>query len=220
MAYNLLDLTSSAQDDLKDPSFSSTRLRRFFNHAQKKIFNTHTFKFCEKSVSGTLTVGDYTIEQQDDHQATINGILIDPVNTSRFVVLDDTNYMVHRQFFDEFPDPSTQQQGMPTYWTEFGDQIYFNIPVDKAYTFRQRYYRIPTDMSADTDVPDVPSVCRELLEMWALYRSEKYRQNHDIAATYLQEFEDELEDMVLRYAPVIQNGPVEMRNVRKRISYS
>ena len=219
MAYNLLDLTTNVLDDLQDPSFSSTRVRRYLNHGQKKIFNSHLFKFCEKSVSGLLTIGDYTIEQQSDHQTTINGILIDPTNNGRFVILNRENYLVHREFFKQFPDPSTQTQGIPSFWTEFGDQIYFDRPVDKAYTFRQRYYRVPTDLAADADVPDTPVEFRELLELWADYRAEKYRGNHDVAATYLQEFEDELEDMTIRFSPVVQDGPVQSRSVRTRQNY-
>lgn len=219
MAYNLLDLTTSVQDDLKDSSFSSTRIRRYLNHGQKVIFNTHLFKFCEKPVTGALTVGDFTYEQQADHQSTIGGTLIDPDTPAKFVVLNHENYLIHREFFTYYPNPAAQQNNMPSAWTEFGDQLYFDVPVDKIYTFKQRYYRIPTDMVADIDVPDVPAVFRELLELWADYRSEKYRGNHDIAATYKQEFEDGLEEMVIRYAPVIQDGPVQSRSARRRVNY-
>jgi hypothetical protein len=180
------------------------------------IFNTHDFKFVEKSVTGTLTIGDYTYEQQTDHQATIGGVLVDPDNENKFV-LDEDSYMAHRDFFNTYNDPSLYDNAMPYAWTEFSDQIYFNRPVDKAYTFIQRYYRTPTDMSSDSDVPDVPEEFRELLELWADYRGEKYRGNHDVAATYLQEFEDELENMVIKYAPVTGMGPTIARQTRKRV---
>jgi len=179
------------------------------------VFNTHDFKFCEKSVSGTLTVGEFTYEQQDDHQATIGGVLIDPDNGNQFV-LDEDSYVPHRDFFDANPDPSTYDNGMPSQWTEFGDQLYFNRPADKLYVFKQHYFRNPTILSADTDVPDVPETFRELLELWADYRGEKYRGNHDIAATYKQEFEDELENMAIKYSPVTGMGPTIARQTRKR----
>lgn len=217
MAYTLLDLTTAVQDDLHDPSFSSTRIVRYLNHGQRVIFNTHQFKFCEKSVSGTLTVGKYAYLQQADHQTTIGGVLIDPVTTTRRVTLDQDTYLPSREFFAEYPDPSTAANAQPAYWTEYGNQIYFNVPADKVYTFRQRYFRVPTDMVATTDVPDVPVSFRELLELYADYRSEKYRGNHDVAATYKQDFEDGLEAMNLRYAGVTQIGPTTMRQTRSRI---
>lgn len=218
MAYNLLDLQSAVIDDLKDPAFSSSRVIRYLNRAQLAIFNTHTFRFTEKAVSGPLTVGEYTYDQQSDHQATIGGVLVDPVDdTLRYTLTDDLTYLPHREFFEQFPDPSTETASRPTYWTEFGDQIYFNCPVDKAYVFTQRYFRVPTELTAPTDVPDAPAAFRELLELYALYRSEKYRQNHDVAATYKQDFEDGLESMALRFSSVTAVAPTTMRQTRVRV---
>lgn len=216
MDYTLLDLTSAVQDDLHDPSFSATRIRRYLNHGQLAIFNTHSFKFTEKTVEGTLTVGEYTFNQQSDHQVTIGGVLTDPTTSGRRFVFDEENYMPHREFFDQFPDPSLEPQALPRYWTEFGTQLYFSCPVDKAYVFRQRYYRIPTSMTADGDVPDVPETFREVLEFYALYRSEKYRGNQDVAAVYKQDYEDGLEAMNIRYAGVHQVGAHKMRQTRTR----
>lgn len=218
MAFNLLDLTTAVKDDLKDPSFSGTRISRYLNYGQLAIFNTHTFKFCERAVVGSLTVGEYIYEQQADHQSTIGGILVDPITTTRRVVLDEKNYLPHREFFSQYPDPSLETSGLPSAWTEFGQQLYFDKPADKAYTFRQRYFRVPTSMSATTDVPDVPEAFRELLELYADYRGEKYRGNHDVAATYKQDFEDGLESMGLRFAGATRLGPVKMRNARIRVN--
>lgn len=216
LAYNLLDLTTAVQDDLKDPSFSSSRIARYLNRGQTQIFNTHRFKFCEKAVTGVLTIGEYTYEQQADHQTTIGGILVDPALSTHYVVLDNENYSAHRDFFFHYPAVQDAPNGMPSSWTEYGNQIYFDRPADKAYIFRQRYYRTPTAMSAGTDVPDVPEGFRELLEFYALYRSEKYRGNHDVAATYKQDFEDGLESMGLRYGSATLVGPHTMTNYRTR----
>lgn len=217
MAYTLSDLQSSIQSDLKDPSFSSDNITRYLNRGLSAIFNTHLFKFTEKAVSGALTIGEHTYEQQDDHESTIGGSLTDPDNTDNVWSLDHNNYLSHREFFERFPDPSIESSGQPTYWTEFGDQVYFNCPVDKEYVFKQRYYRTPTFLSSGTDVPGVPETFRELLETYALYRAEKYRGNHDIAATYRQDFEDGLESMVMRYSPRTSVGPAKMRQHRTRV---
>lgn len=217
MAYTLADLQSAVQDDIKDPSFNATRISRFLNYGQARVFNTHMFKFCEKANSSTLSISSSTVTQQADWQSTIGGMLYDPANTSAQFSLDEDSYLDHRDFFDTYPAPDLNPNARPSYWTEFGKTIYFNCPVDKAYTFRQRYYRRPTDMAAPTDVPDVPQEFRELLELYADHRAEKYRGNHDIAATYLQEFEDGLEAMVLRFAETTQIGPVIARNARSRI---
>jgi hypothetical protein len=220
MAYNLQDLDAAVQDDLHDTSFSTSRITRYLNYGQQLIFNTHMFRFCEKTISGPLTINKYTYDQQSDHQSTIGGIVYDPNNTATQFILDDDSYLAPDDFFKEYPLPSTQAVGLPGFWTEFGDQVYFNRPADATYTFLQRYYRYPTDMSATTDVPLVPLPFRELLELYATARGEKYRGNHDIGATYMQQFEDGLENMVLRYAQRTQVGPTIMRSSRTRTNAS
>lgn len=219
MSYNLTDLQAAVIDDLKDSSFSTARITRYLNRGQAVIFNTHMFRFTEKMVSGTLTVGEYAYDQQSDHQATIGGVLISPTNNNVFV-LDDKSYLGHRQFFERYTDPSIHSNGMPSCWTEYGNEIIFNCPVDKAYTFKQRYYRNATELTSTspTATPDTPESFRELLEFYALFRAEKYRGNHDVAATYKQEFDDGLESMVLRFAEGQQAGPVQMSSARVYIS--
>ena len=217
LAYTLLDLTSAVQDDLKDPSFSTTRIRRYLNYGQQVIFATHDFRFCEKSVSGVLTIGEYNYDQQPDHETTIGGVLVDPVHTTQYIILDEKNYLGHRDFFDKYPYPAAVANNSPTSWTEFGNQFFFNCPVSKAYTFVQRYNRIPTDMDTDTSVPDLPATFRELLELYADYRGEKYRGNHDVAATYLQAFEDGLEAKAIKYAATTAMGPAIARQTRRRV---
>jgi|SRR3569833_584054 len=217
MAYTLSDLQSSVQDDLKDSSFSTDRISRYLNAGQADIFNTHLFKFCEKRISGSLTIGEYTYGQQLDHQSTIGGVLYDPSNTGSRFILDENSYLPHRDFFDQYPAPEIQTNAMPRAWTEFGDQLYFNCPVDKAYTLKQRYYRSATRLSAPDDVPDVPESLRELLELYALAKAEKYRGNHDIAATYKQDYEDMRESMLIRYAPATRVGPARMKSSRVRV---
>jgi len=217
LSYTLLDLQSAVQDDLKDSSFSTSRITRYLNYGQLVIFNTHMFRFCEESVQGPLTIGSYAYSQQSNHQQTIRGVVYDPSNTGQRFTLDETTYIAHRQFFEQYPAPDLEASGFPGAWTEFGQLIYFNCPVDDEYTFKQRYFRVPTSMSAPTDVPDVPEAFRELLELYADYRGEKYRGNHDIAATYKQEFDDGLENMVLRYGEATQIGPTQIPTARKRV---
>lgn len=220
LAYTLADLRSVVQDDLNDPSFNSTRLTRYLNRGQQLIFNTHMFKFCEKSVSGPLTIGQYTFDQQTDWQTTFGGVVYDSAVSNRVILkLDADSFMNNRDFFDLYPTPDKYPNAAPLAWTELGKQIYFQAPVDKAYVFKERYYRIPTDMSADSDVPDVPVEFRELLEAYALYRGEKQRGNHDVAATYKQQFEDGLENMVLRYAETTQVDVTVMRSARSAQTY-
>jgi hypothetical protein len=216
MSYNLGALSAAVQDDLKDPNFSLTRIDRYVNRAVEAVFNTHMFRFCEKLVTGALTIGEYAYDQQSDHQATIGGVIIDETN-GNLVVLNADNYLGHREFFEQYPDPSSNSRGMPSVWTEFGDEIIFDKPCAKAYTFKQRYYRHPAELVNATDVPEVPRPFRQVLEDHAKASCEKYRGNHDVAALYKQDFEDGLENMVLRFSEVQQAGPVVVGSNRNRV---
>jgi hypothetical protein len=216
LPYNVLDLQTAVQDDLKDSSFNATRILRYLNYGQLAIFNTHLFKFCEKAVTQTLVVGTFTLTPQSDQQQIIGGTLIDPTNTTYRIILNKDNYLPPRDYFEQYPDPTIYANAPPTVWTEYGSTLYFDRKLDKAYSFTVRYYKTPVALSSPTDVPSVPEAFRELLEAYADFRGEKFRGNHDIAAIYKQEFEDGLESMSLRYAPGSQAGPMTMGSARSR----
>lgn len=218
MAYNVLDLQTAIQDDLKDPSFSASRILRYLNYGQLAIFNTHLFKFTEKAVTGGLTVGKYIYDQQVDHQTTIGGVLVDPTNTSYRIIINKDNYLPPREFFEQYPDPTIYANAPPSVWTEYGTRIYFDRTADKAYSFTQRYYKIPTTLTTGTDVPSVPEPFREVLEYYARSRAEEYRGNDDVAAVYMQKFEDGLERMVIRYNPSNVAGPMQMGSARQAVN--
>src|SRR3569833_3798837 len=125
MAYTLSDLQSSVQDDLKDSSFSTDRISRYLNAGQADIFNTHLYKFCEKRISGSLTIGEYTYGQQLDHQSSIGGVLDDPSNTGSRFILDENSYLPHRDFFDQYPAPEIQTFVLLCVWSVFGVLLFF-----------------------------------------------------------------------------------------------
>jgi len=216
MPYTGTDLISAVQDDLKDASFSSTRILRYLNYGQNTVANTFRFKFWQTSFTQILTIGVTTVAQQSNHENTISGVLVDPANTATRFKLNRDTYLDNDTFYEQFPDPTTEKSGMPVFWTEYGDMVVFNCPIDKAYSYTQKYRKLPTVIAAGT-TPDVPEAFRELLELYAVSRAEKYRGNHDIAATYKQDFEDGLEAMNIRYAMNIEDGPVFMPSNRTYI---
>lgn len=216
MSYTVSDLTSAVQDDLKDSSFSTTRILRYLNRGQQLIFNTRYLKFMEQSDSTTLASAAYSKALPTDHQATIGGALIVQSSNAVALTLDETTFLPHREFFQRYPNPSEATAARPSTWTEYGTSMWFNCPSDATYDFNRRYYRTPTELTGNSDVPDLPAAFREALELYCLYRAEKYRGNHDVAATYLQDFEDELEAVSQRYSGPTQVAPGRIRQRRVR----
>lgn len=199
MAYNLLDLRSRVRAKIKDTAYSASTVDGFLDDAQIEIADLYAWSYFQKVVEGSLTVGEYTFEQQDDHQTTERLILIDPVDNTKHWNLTKY-YLPQDEFFERFPNPESQDNSMPVFWTEWGDQIYFNCPVDKAYELRQYYRKLPTELSGDAAVPELPRNFREALVLGAAYRCEEERQNYDIAAVLQNRFNDRVSDLMLRFS--------------------
>jgi hypothetical protein len=206
MAYNLLDLRSRVRTKIKDTSYSATSIDGFINDAIIEISDLFIWKQFNKVVEGTLTADDYTFEQQSDHQTTSKLVLIDPDDTTRYFNM--TKYrMPWQRFFEVYPAPDTRDSGLPANWTEYGDQIYFNCPVDKAYKLRQFYQKIPTDLAEDADVPELPTNFREAIVLGGSYRCEEERGNYDIAGILQNRFNDRVSDLMTRFANDTLEGP-------------
>lgn len=217
MAYNLLDLRTRVRTKIKDTSYPAATIDAFINDALYEIADLYTWKQFEKVVSGALTVGEYTYEQQSDHQTTRKLIMLDPdTPTSHW---DLTKYRkTSTDFFNTFPAPDTQDNAQPSFWTEYGDQIYFNCPVDKAYTLRQYYQKIPTELSGDTDVPELPVNFREAIILGAAYRCEEERGNFDIAAVLQNRFDARTGDLIMRFGNSTMAGPDTVVMPGKRVA--
>ena len=218
MAYNLLDLRARVRTKIKDTSYPASTIDGFINDAIAEISGLFPFRNFQKIIDGDLTVGEYTYDQQADHETTIKLILIDPVNSTSYFDLT-SGRLTSDKFFNSFPVPDSQGNAQPAYWTEYGDQLYFNCPVDKAYTLRQLYQKLPTELSDDADVPELPSIFREAIVLGATYRCEEERGNYDIAAIVNNHFSDKVGDLMTRFANDTLSGPdtVVMPGVRGEI---
>lgn len=206
MAYTLLDLRARVRAKIKDTSYPSATLDGFINDAIVEITDLYTFREMEKVVDGALTIGDYTFEQQDDHQTTRKLVCIDPDDPTRYFDITQ-NYMPSEAFFSVFPVPDAQDSTQPSYWTEYGNQFYFNAPVDKEYTVRQFYQKMPTELVAESDSPELPQNFREIIVLGAAYRCEEERGNFDIAGILQNRFNDRLSDLMMRFANNTLTGP-------------
>lgn len=206
MAYNLLDLRTRVRTQIKDTAYSASTIDGFINDTIVEIADLYPWKQFQKLVSGALTVGEHTYEQQSDHQSTTKLILIHPTQASTY--WDITKYRKNWEaFFDNYPNPSALDNSQPSSWTEYGNQIYFNCPVNLAYTLRQYYQKIPDELEADADVPELPRNFREAIVLGAAYRCEGERQNYDIKATLQNDFGDRVSDLIMRFANDDMTGP-------------
>lgn len=199
MSYNLLDLRSRVRTKIKDTSYSASTIDSFINDAIFEIAGLFPWIYLQKIATGALTTDVHTLAQQSDWQRTTKLILLNP--TTPTSNRDITKYFkTWETFFNLWPAPDLLNSAQPIYWTEYGTTIYFNCPADVAYLFRQFYQRTPTDLAADSDVPDFPVSFREAIVLGATYRCEQERENDDIAALRQNEFNDKIGDLIMRFA--------------------
>lgn len=213
MAYTLSDLISEVQRRASDSSFSSTEITDYLNDTNREVVARHTWPFMEQSADTTLVVGTVSYSQQADYDVSLDAYLIDPDDTTQVYSL---KYIPQDEFFSRHPNPSTSENNIPTEWTIFAGSITFNVPPSKAYTLRQRYYKVPTTLSSSGDEPNIPERYKEVLIRGTLARVEERRDNFDFASIHRNEFENLLEDMASRLIPQQFGTPSQLRTARTR----
>lgn len=206
MAYNKLGLRSLVRAKIKDSSYSADAIDGYVYDAICEIADLYPWKYFQKLVSGALTVGEHTYEQQDDHQITSKLILLHPTNTKSF--WDITRYRKPwEEFFRTFPAPDRYDNSQPIYWTEHGDQLYFNCPANLPYILRQFYQKTPTELVSDIDVPELPQSFQEVIVLGASYRCEEERDNYDIAMMLENRFGTRVASKITRFVNDTMAGP-------------
>lgn len=198
MAYTLASIRNRVLDDkLDDTSFDPDIVDRFINDTQRSVFNTYALPFQEKEWSGIVAEDEYIFEFPEDYQQTQAMIIVDPAGN----IKDITNlYMPWKQFIRTYPLPNTYTNGAPGVWTSHANRLRFTHKLDDDYTLSLWYLKKPTELSADGDIPEIPSEFEEVLVLGAYYRVLERNEDFDLAAFYKNgDYTDELEKMVGRY---------------------
>lgn len=74
-------------------------------------------------------------------------------------------------------DRSVSTSGAPVYYALDGANVHFYPSPDQAYPIELRYWKLPAQLVADTDVPTIPADYHSLLNYWAT--AEAYRAEDD-----------------------------------------
>lgn len=139
-------------------------------------------------VVGTLTLqtADTVIAEAAGSAVTLYSLTY-PVASDfgrAFHLVDLTNDCIltedmTRAFAEE--DPQMTSYNQPTHFSMQGDFYRFhNIPAG-AYTIIDRYWKVPTTLSADADTYTLPLFCENFLIHWPLMRVLEYMNKFDAA---------------------------------------
>lgn len=200
MAYILSDIVTRVQQRIRDTGYSSTEITSYINDAQRDIFNEYRFPFIQ-------TTQPYTLAPNVSDITNGSGLPVDYVQALNLTLTNvGTNqllqYMDIRQIDEFYPDPDnpvTNPPSIPTKWYVSGETIkVYPIP-NSAYTLSLQYYKKPTTLSADSDVPEVPPEFEELLVLGASYRVLQVKDNYDQAGVLQNKFDEILQKLAVKY---------------------
>lgn len=212
LAYQSSDIVTKVQQRIRDTGYSTSEIQNYLNDTLNDVFNEYRLPFMQTTQNYTLAanVSDIT-----------NSVGL-PTNFTQAIDLTLTTdgrdkVLPYRDFTwidDRYPDPDdtdVHPASVPSYWYKFGTTIKVYPVPDAAYTVTLRYYKKPTLLDSDEDVPEVPSEFEELLVCGAAYRVLQVKDNYDQAAIHENKYNELLQKLVVKYSVPQTGSPIRMR---------
>jgi hypothetical protein len=218
MAYQLSDIRTKVQQRVRDTGYSSSEITNYINDTQNDVFNEYRLPFMQTSQNYTLATDTSDITDGSglptNYVQAIDLILTTSGQESVLQYIDFTE--LDRMYPD--PDDTTAHPAnIPQYWYFYDDTIrVFPFP-NQAYTVTLKYYKKPTALSSDSDVPEIPSQFEELLVVGAAYRVMQVKDNYDQAAILQNKYDEILQKLVVRYSQPQVGQPIIMRTNRNAL---
>lgn len=221
MAYQLSDIVTKVQQRVRDTNYSSTEIKNYLNDTLNDVFNEYRLPFMQTTQTYTLTAGVSDITNGSSLPTNfVQAIELILTTSGKEKVLP---YWDIREVEANYPDPddtSAHPSITPILWYMYGQTAkVFPVP-DSAYTLTLRYYKKPTMLSADADVPGLPSEFEELLVAGAAYRVLQVKDNYDQAGILENKYGELLDKLVNKYSQQQVGAPTRVRVNRRAVSDS
>jgi hypothetical protein len=149
------------------PGKYETLVKRWLNTAQRLTVTESEIRTQQETASYSTVAGDATLEL--------------PANFGREIDVHDEGGdhkldQIGLRELDELPEES----GRPVEYAVEGDEIRLYPTPDGAYELRLRYWRLPADMAADADEPEIPKQHHHRLVAYPMWKA--YLRENDYAA--------------------------------------
>jgi hypothetical protein len=82
--------------------------------------------------------------------------------------------------------------GDPRRWYRFGNKLYFDNNIDENRWFIMEYYRLPSDMSSDSDEPEIPEMYHWAIVLWGKWWGLQRNGETSDAYAAKRDLEDEI----------------------------
>jgi hypothetical protein len=218
LSYITGDIVSRVQQRVRDTGYSSSEIKSYLNDTQNDIFNEYRLPFMEATQDYTLVAN--TADITNGSGLPTNFVQpIDLILTTNGYDTLLTPYDVREidSLYPDYENSTIYPSNIPTIWYKYGQTIKVFPKPNQAYTVTLRYYKRPTLLSADSDVPSVPSEFEEILVLGAAYRVLQVKDNYDQAGILQNKYDELLQKLVMRYSQTQVGTPTRLRINRRAV---
>lgn len=218
MAYVLSDIVAKVQRRVRDTGYSTAEIKDYINDTQNDVFNEYRLPFTQTTQGYTL-VADVSDITNGSNLPTnyVQAIDLTLTTTGREKVLTFVDFSEIDQTYPDPDDGTTNPANVPDKWYFYAETIRVYPKPNDAYTVTLRYYKKPTILSADADVPEIPSEFEELLVCGAAYRVLQVKDNYDQAGVHKNKYDELLQKLVVKYSQAQVGTPTRMRINRRAL---
>lgn len=163
------------------------RINTWANEAQRKIFREVKMRAGESSATLPTTANVSTLALPSDFEELI----------SLFNISSNPAEELHPTIDEDEFDSLVSETGTPFWFRIVGSNIYLSPTPDSTYSIRLRYWKLPTDLSADGQSFSVPEQWCYLIELYCLYRSYASEGDVEMSNFHKNSFETDLVSMAV-----------------------
>ncbi len=174
-------------------------ITELINEAQNELFTELNWYSLYTTRTFSTVASTATVAVASDWGRTLD--LVDTSNNR--VLIEDT-----LRAFDEV-DPDADNTGTPTHFAVADGSNYTLYPTpDGVYTIRDRYWKVPTTLSANANTSDLSIEVENCIIHWAWYKINEYLNKFDSADRIRLEFE-----RLLRRAKLSNNRRIDKMHI-------
>lgn len=218
MAYTLATVNTRVQRKLDNTSFNTAKLMDFANDAQREIFNRYRLGFNEREdATVTTTSGSTALTGlPTDMSIPINLRIFSPTGNAMLLP-----YVEYEEVDLMYPNVSLVGNSPPVAWTIFNGTPRIINNADATYTLYLKYVKTPIELTATSDVPEIPVDFSELLVLGMYARALEHDDEFDKAAVIRQQMDALALDINDRYrrqagVPHVMRSPLNLRRALGR----
>lgn len=221
MAYIVSQIAGKVRQRIRDSGYSSEETLNYINDTQNDVFNEYRLPFMEAVQPYTLNTSTSDIT----NGANLPANFVQAIDLTLTTAGMEKNipFVDIRSIDSMYPDPddtATRPPGVPLVAYKYAQTIRVHPVPNSAYTVSLRYYKKPTILVADGNVPDLPSEFEEVLVVGAAYRIMQVKDNYDQAAILQNKYDELLQKLALKYSQVQVGTPTLMRINRRAVGKS